>query len=252
MEQHPAVSARLFDRLHSMLVYDNIQINRERGNSGAGRSVCFGIVGKRSEPVGDSRWNTKRPEVWAELQTIAEHLPVPEGWTSCVLNQDYVALPHYDSGNIGPSMIVSFGCYSGGELVLEEASGTRTVSTYLTPISGKFSKTKHWTKPLSGVKFSLVFFKIDPTGGRSGRIKQKQLTAEDIVSFVDPTHMFNPLPAVSRVKNGRSYVAIITPNPKWTGLNNPKLIASSTSPQEAAAAPSSHTSAAPARTAPSH
>jgi len=222
------VSPRLFDRLLSMLVYENVPMNRERGNSGAGRSVCYGIVGKRSAPAGPSRWNEKRPEVWAELQEIAKSLPVPEGWTSCVVNMDYCALPHYDSGNIGPSTIVSFGCYTGGELVLEDASGERTeVSTYLRPIVGDFSKTKHWTKPLSGLKFSLVYFTLDPTGGRKGRIKQKQLTAEEVMSYVSHEHMFNPLPAVSRVKNGRSYVTLETPNPKWAKVNNPKLIASS-------------------------
>jgi hypothetical protein len=162
--------------------------------------------------------------VWEELQEIAKSLPVPEGWTSCVVNQDYVALPHYDSGNVGPSMIVSFGCYTGGELVVEEADGPHTLSTYLTPTVGDFSKTKHYTKPLSGLKFSLVFFKLDESGNKKGRVKQAQLTAEEVMLFVDVAHMFNPLPAVSRVGNGRSYVAIETPNPPWAKLNNPALI----------------------------
>jgi len=224
MEHHPEVDARLFDRLLSMLVYENVPLNRERGNSGAGRSVCFGLVGKRCLPPGPSRWNDKRPEVWAELQEIAKSLPVPAGWTSCVCNQDYVALPHFDSGNIGPSTIVSFGCYTGGELVLQDASGATEVSTYLRPVVGDFSKTRHWTKPLSGLKFSLVFFKLDESGSKKGRVKQSQLTAEEVMSYVNPSHMFNPLPAVSRIKNGRSYVNVETPNPAWAKLNNPALI----------------------------
>lgn len=224
MEHHPEVDARLFDRLLSMLVYENVPLNRERGNSGAGRSVCFGLVGKRCLPPGPSRWNDKRPEVWAEMQEIAKSLPVPEGWTSCVCNQDYVALPHFDSGNIGPSCIVSFGCYTGGELVLQDASGAKEVSTYLRPVVGDFSKTRHWTKPLSGLKFSLVFFKLDESGSKKGRVKQAQLTAEEVMSYVSHEHMFNPLPAVSRIKNGRSYVSVVTPNPAWAKLNNPALI----------------------------
>lgn len=226
METHAPVSPRLFDRLLSMMVYENVPLNRERGNSGAGRSVCYGIVGKRCMPPGPSRWNKKRPEVWAELQKIAESLPVPEGWTSCVLNQDYVALPHYDSGNVGPSCIVSFGCYTGGELVLDGSGGRTEINTFLTPVVGNFSKTRHWTKPLSGLKFSLVYFTLDTSGGKKNRVKQKQLTAEEVLDFVSHEHMFNPLPAVSRVKNGRSYVAVETPNPPWAKLNNPKLLAS--------------------------
>lgn len=217
------VSVRLFDRLLSMLVYDNVPLNRERGNSGAGRSICFGLVGKRSSPTGPSRWNTKKAEVWAELQHIAGSLPVPEGWTSCVVNMDYCALPHYDSGNVGPSTIVSFGCYTGGELVLTGTEGPLEVSTYLTPVVGNFSAVRHWTKPLSGLKLSLVFFTLDLTGSKKGRIKQKQLTAEEVMQYVDGTHMFNPVPAVSRVGNGRTYVSVAIPNPPWSGLDNPDL-----------------------------
>ena len=217
------VSPRIFDRLLSMLTYENVPMNRERGNSGAGRSVCFGMVGKRSAPPGPSRWNNKRPEVWAELQAIAASLPVPETWTSCVVNQDYVALPHFDSGNVGHSCIVSFGCYSGGELVLDISGGVE-VSTFLKPIVGDFSKTRHWTKPLSGLKFSLVYFTLDTSGSKKGRFKQTQPTAEEVMKYVDSSHMFNPLPAVSRIKNGRSYVAVETPNPAWAKINNPKLI----------------------------
>lgn len=219
------LSPRLFDRLLSMLVYENVPMNRERGNSGAGRSVCFGMVGKRSAPPGPSRWNHKRPEVWAELQAIASALPVPAGWTSCVVNQDYVALPHFDSGNVGESCIVSFGAYSGGELVMEDASGVCTeISTFLKPIVSNFSKTRHWTKPLSGLKFSLVYFTLDTSGSKKGRVKQSQPTAEEVMKYVDSSYMFNPLPAVSRIKNGRSYVAVETPNPPWAKINNPKLL----------------------------
>lgn len=223
MEVFEPVSARLFDRLLSMLVYDHVPLNRERGNAGAGRSVCFGLVGKRSAPIGPSRWNDKRPEVWAELQRIALKLPVPEGWTSCVVNMDYCALPHFDSGNVGESMIVSFGCYTGGQLVLDISGGIE-INTFLTPVLGDFSKVRHWTKSLSGLKFSLVFFKLDQTGAKRARIKQKQLTAEEVMKYVDDEHMFNPVPGVSRIKNGRSYVAVVTPNPSWCGINNPALL----------------------------
>ena len=244
MIHHDAVNPRIFDRLLSMLVYESVPLNRERGNSGAGRSVCYGIVSKRSAPAGPSRWNDKRPEVWAELQEIAKSLPVPDTWTSCVCNQDFVALPHYDSGNTGDSCIVSFGCYSGGELATQDASGEVTLySTFMRPLVGNFSKTKHWTKPLSGLKFSLVYFTLDPARGKKGKVKQKQLTAEEVISYVDPAHMFNPLPGVSRVKNGRSYVSVETPNPPWSKVNNPKLLASATSSPAEASTSTTHSPA---------
>jgi hypothetical protein len=111
------------------------------------------------------------------------------------------------------------------------------------PLVGNFSKTKHWTKPLSGLKFSLVYFTLDPARGKKGKVKQKQLTAEEVISYVDPAHMFNPLPGVSRVKNGRSYVSVETPNPPWSKVNNPKLLASATSSPAEASTSTTHSPA---------
>ena len=221
MEICEPVSVRLFDRLLSMLVYEHIPVNRERGNSGTGRSICFGLVGKRCAPIGTSRATAKRPGVWEELQKISTSLPVPEGWTSCVVNMDYSCLPHFDSGNVGNSCIVSFGSYTGGELVLDLSGGKMEVNTYLKPVVGDFSKTRHWTKPLSGLKFSLVYFKIDPERSKKGRKKQKAITEDEVMKYVDAEHMFNPVAAVSRTRSGRAYLAIDTPNPPWAGLKNP-------------------------------
>lgn len=223
MLQHPEVSPRLFDRLLSMLTYEHVPMNRERGNSGAGRSVCFGRVGKRCSPPGPSRWNDRRPEVWTELQEIAKSLPVPDGWTSCVVNQDFSCLWHVDSGNVGLSCIVSFGCYSGGELALDISGETHLVSTYLRPVVGNFSKVRHRVKPLSGLKFSLVFFTLDESGSKKGRVKQAQPTVEEVMAMVEPEHMFNAMPGVSRIKNGRSYLPVKVPCPPWTKMDNPKL-----------------------------
>ena len=108
---------------------------------------------------------------------------------------------------------------------MEDASGNRTeINTCYAPIVGDFSKTRHWVKPLSGVKMSLVFFKLDISGSKKGRVKQAQPTAEEVMSYVDPSHMFNPMPGVSRIKNGRSYVSVVVPSPPWAKLNNPALI----------------------------
>ena len=134
---------------------------------------------------------------------------------------DYCCLPHFDSGNVGNSCIVSFGSYTGGELVLDLPEGKKEVNTYLTPVVGNFSKTKHWTKSLSGLKFSLVYFKIDATKGKKGRIAQKSITEEEFIKHVNEEMMFNPLPAVSRTKTGRSYLKVKSSNPPWSHLKNP-------------------------------
>lgn len=219
MEQFDELQPSLFFRLISIFAYSPVGLNRDRGNAGAGRSITFGVVKKRNRPTGDSRNNKLRPDVWEEIKTIATRLPVEPGWTSCCVNQDYACLPHRDGGNGGKSLIVSFGCYSGGELVVQLPDGEKTYSTYLRPIKGDFTAYTHWTKPLTGLKFSLVFYTCD-TSVHTTRYRQAPITLEEYMKYTDPSHLFNPVPAVSRKNNGRFYLKVPALNPGYSGLNN--------------------------------
>ena len=212
---YPDVSESIFYKLMSLLVYNNIQMNRERTNSGAGRSQCYGIVHKRGLPDGISRNNVSQPHIWEELQNIAKHLPVPDGWTSVQLNQDYVCMRHYDSGNIGSSCIVSFGCYEGGELVIEE----NQFNTRLKPIVANFTKLEHFVKPLNGTKFSLVYFKCaDRKEVKVSIKKTKKKTADDYKKYYDESKMFNVLPAVEHLGKERLWPDVeIVNNAWWSG-----------------------------------
>lgn len=217
---YPEVNPRIFDSLISQIVYNNVPLNRERGNSGTGRSMCFGIVSKRNGPPGPSRYNTKCPTLWKTLQDLASHLPVPEGWTSCVINQDYPCMPHVDSGNYGKSCIVSCGLYHGGELAVCDASGVKLLlNTCNKPVVGEFNKVLHYVLPLSGFKISLIYFRCRlPSDPPMPKHHKRSMTEEEAKKYIDPLHMFNPVPGVSRKEEGRHYVAIDIPNPEWSGL----------------------------------
>jgi len=214
---YPPVDESIFYRLMSMIVYKNVQLYKDRGNSGTGRTSCFGLVHKRSQFDGLSRLNSQRPEFWEELEKIAKHLPVPEGWTSVQLNQDYPTFRHKDCGNIGPSCIVSAGMYSGGELCITDTSGSISFNTNLRPIVGDFSKLEHYVKPLSGFKISMVFFKCisRKESKKRPRVSQRPLNKEEVLAYADPNHMFNPVPAVRMSGKTRTFLEVDLPGVTW-------------------------------------
>jgi hypothetical protein len=63
---------------------------------------------------------------------------------------------HYDSKNVGESMLVSFGDYTGCNIVIEGI----VYDAKHTPVIFNGSKREHWnTDNLTGNKYSLVFYK---------------------------------------------------------------------------------------------
>ena len=74
--------------------------------------------------------------------------------------KDFECKPHYDSGNIGESVMLGLGDYSEGYLCIEDEL-TKKVSkthTYHNLIKFNGSKNKHWTAPFTGERFTLVFY----------------------------------------------------------------------------------------------
>jgi hypothetical protein len=72
------------------------------------------------------------------------------------LNKNVVCPPHRDSGNNGKSVIISFGDYSGGELIID---GFGTYDTNCHPLRFNGAKYLHFNNPIiTGTKYSLVYF----------------------------------------------------------------------------------------------
>jgi len=112
-----------------------------------------GIMGmtraRFSGKIGLSNLTRDSPNVWEWLQT----LPVPIPWNAVQINKNLVCPPHKDKNNIGESYILSFGDYTGGELVIEGvAHDTRTGLLF-----NGYEK-EHWNNPIVGTKYSVIFF----------------------------------------------------------------------------------------------
>lgn len=131
--------------------------NPDRYVSGPGRTQAFGIIKRWSYRPWVSRNCWMRPELWETLLAFAaKHVNIP--WDAVQVNDSYQSAPHKDKGNYGDSYIISFGDYEGGELVIDVEGTEQVVDTRLRGHHFNGSQHLHWNKPMTGQKFSLVFF----------------------------------------------------------------------------------------------
>jgi hypothetical protein len=146
--------------IQAELLRRKLSVNPDRYTSGPGRSQAFGIIRRWSYRPWVSRNCWLRPELWETLQAFAaKHVHI--SWDAVQVNDSYQSAPHRDKGNCGESFIVSFGDYTGGELVIDVSGTEQVINTRFRGHHFNGSKLLHWNKPIEGQKFSLVFFKIE-------------------------------------------------------------------------------------------
>lgn len=131
-----------------------------RKNSGVGRTQAFGMINVRGKGPGPARNNTRYPRLYELLMALGKNLGAD--FDGIQLNHNYQSAMHVDRNNVGESVIVSFGEYEGGELVIEG----EVYDTRMQPILFEGSKYRHWNLPITkGDKYSLVFFKNNKVRG---------------------------------------------------------------------------------------
>ena len=148
--------------------------NKYRTTAGDGRSQAFGIVNRRSLPADWSRQNWLRPKLYKLLKDFADkYVSIP--YTSITVNQNYQAAKHRDKGNVGNSLLVAFGSYTGGELEILEGDAAGTHDIRHKPIIADFSKAYHQVLPFQGERYSLVFYTIKniPVGLPEATVKEE-------------------------------------------------------------------------------
>jgi hypothetical protein len=70
------------------------------------------------------------------------------------VNHNVKCPPHYDSKNVGNSVLISFGDYSGGEIIIDG----QEFNAYHQPIMFNGSSLLHYNKEHQGNKYSLVYY----------------------------------------------------------------------------------------------
>jgi hypothetical protein len=145
----------LNDKLIPLITNTTIRITDSRQNSGVGRSQVFGVGNIRGKGFGEFKNNTRHPDLYRALlifgmKIVPDYIP----FTAIQVNHNYKTKKHIDGNNIGLSLAVSFGDFTGGELVI----GKSDYQTKEHPVIFNGALTEHFNRPIKGDRYSLVFF----------------------------------------------------------------------------------------------
>ena len=79
------------------------------------------------------------------------------------LNKNFKCPRHIDSTNVGESILLCLGDYTGGELVVEDSDTGKTLCIDNRNKTYKFNGSKHYhyVKDFEGTRYSLVWFSND-------------------------------------------------------------------------------------------
>jgi hypothetical protein len=162
--QLDVLPAELFRELYLLCLRYPPRITDSRKNSGPGRTQAYGIINrvKGGRGIGLGMNCEKYPKIWDQGQKLAQAiLPDSIKWTTFMLNMNYEAQAHVDKNNDGESLVVAFGDYTGGELVIRNSDGTDTeFNIRYRPVIMDASKITHYVKPVtSGTRYSIIFFR---------------------------------------------------------------------------------------------
>jgi hypothetical protein len=118
------------------------------------RGGIFGIIKPRFKSQPElSSLSKKYPKIYEEINRIGK-LICPFEYKSIQVNHNLVCPKHKDKKNKSRSILVSFGEYTRGEIVIEGEKH----NAYHTPIEFDGSTLEHWNEPIEGNKYSLIFF----------------------------------------------------------------------------------------------
>lgn len=157
IKEYPIQSPELYADLYNAL--EEVKFSKKQGTSNRRgfpphEAMTFGLVkGRYTHKVGLSAHSKKYPEVFQLIKDVGNSLGF--SFSSIHVNHNVIAPPHRDSKNTGESLLVSFGDYTGCNIMVE----SHEYNTNLKPVVFDGSKLEHWNTPLeSGNKYSLVFY----------------------------------------------------------------------------------------------
>lgn len=102
---------------------------------------------------GPSRYNKKFPELLSSIQEMMEHHHPDFEYTTIQVNKNIQSKGHVDQNNVGPSIIIALGDFTGGELVVEGKPSN--IKNRFKKFDGRLG---HWVQNFKGTRYSLVFF----------------------------------------------------------------------------------------------
>ena len=130
-----------------------------------GRSANLGFIWNRTQlkhgghlRMTLSSLSVKYPDLMVMCAKICRSIDADFDFTTIQINKNCVCMPHLDSSNVGESILVSFGDYTGGQLNIKDRDTITSIDTDLQPIKFNGSKYFHWNNTFEGTKYSIVFY----------------------------------------------------------------------------------------------
>jgi len=157
---NPEILNTLYDMFNSIKIPKRSSTSQRYNTTGM-RTICFGLVKYRiqfkNKPThGTSRFTKLYPEIYDELKVVINSIYPDFTYTTIQVNHNGVMDYHTDKNNQGDTVILSFGEYEKGELVIDEVEYNMNCCA----VRFNAAKIRHKTLPLIGNKYSLVYFSI--------------------------------------------------------------------------------------------
>lgn len=136
-----------------------------------GHSITLGYGNTREFGIGEFSWNRKYPDLLRALINFGNKV-VPPGWeyTAITLNKNVRAKKHRDGNNVGRSVIVGIGDYTGGDLRVWNLAGTEHADLDLRDRPAMFNGAlrAHETQPFDGERWTIIYYRQKHQGVCAG------------------------------------------------------------------------------------
>lgn len=127
-------------------------------NQKEARQVCFGKV-KYKGTIQQSSYTKKYPYMMGLFKKFMNLHYESFKFRSVYVNKNTVCKEHLDSKNVGESLLVGFGKYTGGQTVLYIDDKPKSFHIKTNSLIFNGSEIPHKSEPFKGTRYSLVFFK---------------------------------------------------------------------------------------------
>ena len=158
------IEKTIFDRVLFNRTVDEIEkefdsmkwIKYTRKNVSAAKcySMTFGEVFRPYHGRSPSACNEKFPKVYRLLQELSRSLNFRH--STYTVNKNLECLPHRDKNNVGDSIILSLGKFTGGKLNVEG----KLYDIYRNPLRFNGALNTHSTEKFEGTRYSIVLYNI--------------------------------------------------------------------------------------------
>jgi len=160
---NPELLNTLYDMFNSITIPKRVSTSKRKNTTGM-KTIIFGLVKYRvkykDKPThGISRFTNLYPEIYDELNTIIKQIYPDFTYTTIQVNHNGVIDYHTDTNNLGDTVILSFGEYTGGNLIIKNNNIEIEYNMNCNSIRFDASLVLHKVNnDIIGNKFSLIYF----------------------------------------------------------------------------------------------